>query len=110
MHFVAKLVKTMGPLRVLLALTTLILILFPSPPGTQLSYSGWGLYASLVAPVLAPIVLMGLLLDLLMTRVWLSELEGQARQAMKSVAWLDLALAIALCLAWLPFFMSLGRP
>jgi len=109
MSFMSDLVKAMGPLRILLALSALALIVMPSPPGTELSYSGWGLYASLVAPALAPIVLMGLLLDLLMTRVWLSELEGQARRAMRSVAWLDLALVIALCLAWLPFFMSLGR-
>lgn len=101
--------SAMGPLRLLLAGIALILIVFPTPPNTAVGYEGTALLRSLVAPVLAPIVLMGLLLDLMMARVWLSGLEDSARGALQTVSLVDLTLSVLLTLMWLPFFLSLGR-
>ncbi len=63
----------------------------------------------MLVPVLTPLIMMVLLLDALMARVWLADAEGEVRRRYRTIVRLDLAFTALVFLVWLPFFMSLGR-
>lgn len=101
--FVAKL----GPLRLVLFCAALVLLVVVPTPGARAVYEGWGLVTSVLLPVLAPLMFMGLLLDALMTRIFAGEAEGAARSRLRTVSWINLAIAVVLLLRWLPYFTAL---
>jgi hypothetical protein len=101
--------KTLQPLRIMLALITLVLILFVPKSGTQAVYEGIAIISTIILPSLVPMVFMGLLLDATMSRVMQVDLAGEEKQRYRFIMYLNLGLALLLLLRWLPFFLSLGR-
>ncbi len=97
------------PLRVALILAALITILLRPEAGAELSYQGWAMVRTLLMPVLAPLFFMLLMLDALMTRVWLSGAGEEERLRLRLVVRADLLTGLLLLLVWLPFFIQLGR-
>ena len=55
-----------------------------------------------------PMVFMGLLLDALMSRVWMVDTEGLERKRFKTIMIIDLFVAMLLIVAWLPYFLAIG--
>ena len=104
-----NLFQQMGVLRVVLASGAIVDILVAPNPGTAVIYSGWAVLTTLVAPVLAPILLQVLLLDALMGRVLMSSNEGAERARYRRIMIVDLVVAGALVLGWAPYFIALGR-
>ncbi|MDH4133804.1 MAG: hypothetical protein OEV31_03365 [Gammaproteobacteria bacterium] len=98
-------------MRIALALMTLTLIVFTPSPGTPAVYAGWELWRTVIFPVLAPILLQVLLLDALMSRVFMAGgYTGLARLRYRRLLIMNLTLAAALTLRWLPYFTTLfGR-
>lgn len=96
------------PMRLVLYLFAVISILLRPDIGGELSFDGWAIVPSLLVPVLAPLFFMLLMLDALMTRVWLSEAEGEAANKLKTANRIDLVLGLLLLAFWVPFFVSLG--
>lgn len=107
---IRSLASQLGPLRIMLSVLIVALTLFPTPPDTEVSYNtGWEILSNLLAPAIVPIVYMGLLLDMLMTRVWMSSAQGAERRRLKGILVFETLLAIAMLVAWLPFFLSIGK-
>ena len=103
-HFLIQL----RPLRVALLLCVLFAIVIRPEIGTPMAYSGWPFVTTLLMPVLAPLFFMLLLLDALMSRVWMSEARGEERKRLRLVVNMDLLAALLLLVFWLPFFFTLG--
>jgi hypothetical protein len=68
---------------------------------------GWRAIPSYVAPVLVVLIVWGLLFDMLMARVLMSEQQGLARDRYKAVLLVDAILLAALLLFWMPFYVAL---
>lgn len=101
--------RELGPLRLgLLGLTLTVMLLAPSP-GTPAVYGGWPMVPTLLAPVLAPILLQVVLLDALMSRIWMSAHAGAARARYRRILWINLGVAALSTLWWLPYFMAIAR-
>lgn len=101
--------RRLGPLRLTLLAAAVLVVVFAPAPGTPAVYHGWALARTVLLPVLAPLVVMVLLLDALMARVFLSDAEGEARLRLRAAVRADLLAALAVVLYWLPYFMAL-RP
>jgi len=50
-----------------------------------------------------------LMLDALMSRVWMSEAEGEERKRLRLVVRVDVIVGLLLLVYWIPFFIALGR-
>lgn len=99
----------LGPLRAALILGAIITILGKPAAGTMAVYTGWEMVSTLLLPVLAPLIFMLLMLDALMSRVWMSEAEGDEWKRLRLVFRVDLIVGLVLLAYWLPYFISLGR-
>lgn len=99
--------RNVGVMRIALALMTFTLIAFSPSPGTPADYAGWGLWRTVIFPVVAPILLQVLLLDALMARVFMAGHTGQARLRYRRILIMNLLLSAALTLWWLPYFQAL---
>lgn len=100
-----SLLGTIGLLRLLLGLFTLAiapLALFAANEPV-----GWYVVPVYLGPVFAILLFWGLLLDLIMTKVFMAEKSPEVVARYRSVLHFDLALLAILLLAWLPFFYGL---
>jgi hypothetical protein len=98
-----------GPLRILLAATALLSILLTPAPGTAPAFEGWAMFSTLLAPVLAPLAVMVLFLDALMSRVMMADTKGEARARYRRTMWVDLGIAAVTMGFWTPYFMGLAQ-
>jgi hypothetical protein len=101
--------RRIGALRVMLAALTLAVVAFAPFARGEVSYSGWAMVPTLIVPAISPIVFFVLLLDMLMARVFLGSTDETGRQRYRTVLWMDVVLVGLLVLAWIPFFMTLGK-
>lgn len=99
----------LGALRIALFCFTVFFILVEPAPGSPPVTEGWALLRTMIAPVFAPLIMMLLLLDALMARVFMAEKEGEARLRFRRIVRTDLLFALLLLLFWLPYFMALGQ-
>lgn len=97
-----------GVLRLVLAAAGLLLIVFATQPGTVPVYTGWPLVTTVLVPVLAPIIFMLLLLDALMSRVWMVDKHGDEYMRLRTAVMVNLLLAAGLLLFWVPYYLALG--
>ena len=107
---IATLVAALGWLRLLLLLLAVVTALF-APAAETRTVITWPLIVpTLIAPAIAPIVMMVVMFDLLMAKV-LSAGEHNAakRNRARTIMYADAFAIAALLLAYLPFFMALGR-
>lgn len=98
-----------GLMRVVLYAFALLTVLFAPKPGTLPVIEGWDMVSTLLAPVLAPLILMVLLLDALMARLFMSDKTGVERAHYKRAILAGLLVSLGLVLYWLPYFMAMGR-
>ena len=103
--------KQLGPLRLLLIACGLVALVARPPAGTPTSLEGWDFVYTVVIPVVAPIVFVLLLLDALMSRVFMNASDNpQLRQRMATILITNLLVAGALLIAWAPFMIALRQP
>ncbi|MCG6873203.1 MAG: hypothetical protein LJE84_13010 [Gammaproteobacteria bacterium] len=106
MHFLSML----GPLRVLLALGLLLLAAAQPFSGGEVQYSGWLMFTTLIAPAVIPIAFFVLLLDMLMSGVFLSSAEDAVgRRRYRTILWVELGLLAMLLAVWGPYFTRLTQ-
>lgn len=103
-----NLLQQMGVLRVVMVGGAIVDILLAPNPGTPVVYSGWPLVTTLIVPVLAPIWLQVLLLDALMGKVLMSSSQGMERARYRRIMIVNLVIAAALVLGWMPYFLALA--
>ena len=104
------LLQHFGLLRTGLAALALILIVVAPEPRAPTVLEWPEIVPSLIAPATAPLVMMALLLDLLMARLFSADADDDERKRLKHIMWLNAGLIASLVVRWLPFFMALGRP
>lgn len=108
MNILKEFMRSLGPLRVTLALGAIAMLLLRPAPRTAAVFSGWALVPTFLAPVLTPMIFMGLLLDALMGVVLFVGQEGDRRRY-RTVIVVDLVLALLLVFWWWPYYAALGR-
>ncbi len=106
---VGRFFRKIGALRVALGVVVLVSAVLRAEPGAQAVYEGWGMVPNLLLPALVPIIFMGVLLDILMSRVMMTDTQGEARARYRTILKTDLAMVLALLGSWLPFFVALGE-
>ena len=62
-----------------------------------------------VAPVMAPLFLVVIFFDYIMSRVQAADAEGDAARRYASIARIELVVMFLILLAWVPFFVALMR-
>lgn len=98
-----------GPMRVVLACAALVLIVFVPAPGTAPVYSGWAMIPTIVVPVLAPNIFMVLMLDVMMSSIFMIDKKGAARARYRRIQLINLALAAGMVVFWVPYLKALIR-
>lgn len=101
-------IKTLGALRIgLLVMVAVDMILRPEP-GSPPDWHGTGVFTDLIVPVLSPILFMLLLLDAIMTAVYMSGMQGEQKVRYRYVLIADLLLAVFFIWYWIPYFKALN--
>lgn len=99
--------RRLGILRSALAITAVALIVTAPFSGGAVQFDGWALWPTLVAPTLMVILAFVLPLDLLMTRVFMSDVEPGEHTRLRFVLRVETVLLVVLLAAWFPFVRSL---
>ena len=84
-------------------LPPLIEILFPVAASTT-EHSFWWVLTSVITPVMAPLLMVGLLFDYLMSRMRAADATGSERASYVTIGRIELAFLGLTLLFWVPFF------
>ena len=103
----SRLNASVGMLRIVLGLCVLVLIGFAPFSGGPVHYDFPQIVPSLLVPTLVPMLFFVILLDMLMTRVFMIETSAATRRRFKNILWLECGLLVVLTAAWWPFFSRL---
>lgn len=106
-NFLSALARDLGPLRLALLICVVLALVFIPATGVRASFSGWALVTTVLIPVLTPILFLLLLLDALMSRVFLTDTQGVARRRFKRIVLINLLAALVLLIRWLPYYATL---
>lgn len=109
MSRLTRFLADLGALRLLLALAALTAAAGMPPPATAVSYQGWQVIYTLVIPVLAPMVFVVLMLDVLMSRVFMASAEAGARRRYRNIILTELLLGALILVRFVPYILALGR-
>jgi hypothetical protein len=99
--------RKLGVMRWFLFAASLALILAVPAPGTRAVLHGPAVFPTVIVPALAPILFMVVLLDALMSAVFMADKTGEERTRMKLSLVLHLLLAGLMVIAWYPYFRAL---
>jgi len=105
-----KLLRQLGVLRTMLALVLCILAALAPFALARTSYQGWAFVTTVIVPALVPIFFFVILLDILMSALFLSSSTGEQRARYCVVIRIELALWALLTLAWTPLFLQVLNP
>ena len=97
------------PMRVVLILFVLTAIILKPLAGAEVTYDDWQIVPTLLIPILVPIFLMLVLLDMIMAAVWKSESEGAEKSRYQLIMRVNLLAAALLLIVWVPFYIALAR-
>jgi hypothetical protein len=101
--------KSLGFLRISLLVIGVINSFLSPKPGTPISHEGLEVIPTLIAPSAAPIIIMVILFDVLMSKIRASDSTGEENKKFKSIMWTELAVVAFMIMAWLPYFMAIGK-
>lgn len=109
MSAAARILRALGPLRVLL-MVVVVLLIAAAPfagGGGHGEGLGWRFFPKVLAPVFAPIMLFVLPFDITMSRIQMHEHSGAERERYRFIVRVELAALAAMAVAWLPFVYEL---
>ena len=102
-------IKQLKPMRILLIACALLTIVFRPDPGTAVVYEGAEMFSTLLIPVFAPILFMLVLLDTLMSTIWVTQTEGDEKKRYRNNIIINLVVVLLLLYFWLPYIAALGK-
>ena len=109
-----SLLSLLGWLRSSLFIAALIIILlsaidwvFFNSPGSGSFKTLWGILSGMVAPVLAPLFLVVILFDWIMSRLRATDTDGEAGEHLQRIARFEMIALILMSLYWVPYFYVL---
>lgn len=97
-----------GPMRLVLAGLALTMMSLIPAKGSVAVYHGWALVPTVLIPMMVPILFMVLMLDVLMSSVFMIDKQGAARARYRTILFVELILAAGLVLFWVPYFRALN--
>ena len=103
------LLKSLGFLRLALIGLAISIILLCPAPGTTAAHTGIEIIPTLIAPATAPILLMVILFDALMSKVRASDSSGEESAKFTRIMLVEIATVVILVIAWFPYFIALGK-
>ncbi|MDW3095690.1 MAG: hypothetical protein R8G33_08460 [Gammaproteobacteria bacterium] len=101
--------QSLGFLRISLLALGLINALLSPKPGTAISHTGFEVIPTLVAPASAPIIIMVILFDALMSKIRASDSTGEESKKFKTIMWTELGVVAFMVMAWLPYYLAIGK-
>lgn len=101
--------SSLGLLRQLLIGLAIICLIVRPAPGTNIVLEGLQLIPTLITPAAVPILVMVILFDALMSKIRVSDSEGEERVKFQKILRVELATVAILVIAWLPFFLAIGK-
>ena len=104
---IATYLRRVGFLRAVLMLVPLLLVFLSPFAGGHVQTNGWPLVTTLVAPVCFVIFSFLLVLDMIMTRVFMSGSSDDEGQRLKLIIRSEALVLLILLASWTPFVMSL---
>jgi len=102
-----QLLRTFGFLRLSLLTLVLIEMLARPVPGTTPDYESTRAVIEMIVSALAPIVFMLLLLDAIMTLVYMSSMPAERKFGYRIILVTNLVIAAIFFSYWLPYFKAL---
>jgi len=103
----SRLIRSFGTLRLLLIAFVLLDTLARPTPGTTPDYESSHAMVQMMFTALAPILFMLLLLDAIMTMVYMTSMPVEQKPAYRIILITNLLLALAFFLYWWPYFHAL---
>lgn len=103
---IAGVIQKLGELRtalVSMAIFSLIMVPLADP---SIRYDTIGVVPDVITPVVSVILVFVLLLDALMSRVFMSQHEGAVRERFRFIIRIELILTVAMLLGWIPFMIK----
>ena len=107
---IADYLRRIGFLRAILMLGAVLLIILAPFSGGRLDTSGWALVTTLIAPVGFVIFAFLLILDMIMTRVFMLDSSDEDRRRFVLIIKSEAIVLVLLLLAWTPFMIALLSP
>lgn len=108
MGMVSKVVGRIGTLRFMLQCLAFIFIFLSQSVGTRMVYTGWELVPTLIVPALIPIIFFGMLLELMMSTVFMLDAEEPDKKArFRTIVKIDVVIIAGLLLFWVPTLMRM---
>ena len=104
---ITQVLRTFGVLRLLLMTLVCIDMLARPIPGSSPDYENPQAVIAMVMSAMAPILFMLLLLDAIMTLVYMTSMPAERKPTYRLILFANLALAVILVLYWLPYFRAL---
>lgn len=101
-------IKTFGFLRLGLITMVAFDMIWRPTPGAPANLEGFGVITDLIVPVLSPILFMLLLLDAIMTGVYMSGMDGEKKTRYINILLTNLFLAVVFIWYWIPYFKALN--
>ena len=99
--------RTFGVLRLSLMGLVLVDMLLRPIPGTSPDYESTRALIAMVASAMAPILFMLLLLDAIMTLVYMSSMSQERKPTYRLILLANLVFALILFVYWFPYFRAL---
>jgi hypothetical protein len=104
----SKTFSTLGPQRSFLAVISVGLMVAAPFAFEEASYLDWAIVPTVIAPIVLVMMLFVLPLDMIMTRVFLSDPGSEEERArLKRVLVIEGSLFLAVAVAWMPFLNSM---
>lgn len=107
MSFLFPYLKSLGPQRLALTVFSLLTILSAPIASNGVHYEGLLVMPTLVAPSMVPILIFVIMLDIIMSLVFLSQEEGTGKKRFKVILFSNIVLLVVMFGVWGSFFIAL---
>ena len=101
--------SSLGLLRICLLGLGIVDTLLGPEPGTYAVTEGLEVIPTLIAPAAAPIIMMVILFDVLMSKIRASDAGGEESKKFKRIMWTELLVVAFMAAGWLPYFLTIGK-
>jgi len=102
-----EILKKLRPMRVALLTFAILTMVFKAKVGTPISYDGWTMIETVFIPVMAPIITMLLLLDSIISSIWITQTTGNEKKRYKLILGCNLLMVIIMLSIWIPHFINI---
>jgi len=108
MTTITKIIGRIGPLRFMLQSLSFVFIFLSLSVGSRTVYSGWEIVPTLIVPALIPIIFFSMLLELMMSTVFLVDAEDEEKKSrFSTIVKVDIVIIAGLLLFWVPTLVKL---